>query len=115
MMWVIALGETNQAIGVFVVIDDHHKLEIHYGVARRYWGMGIMTEAAQTALAALWQRAHVSRIWTVCDTQNHGSRRVLEKLGFTCEGRLRNWLALPAFGGAARDCWMYAAVRDVTS
>lgn len=109
--WVIALRATNEPVGLFVVIADGHKVEIHYGIARRLWGQGLVAEAAQAALTGLWQRPGVERIWTVCDLDNPGSRRVLEKLGFQQEGILRKWLRLPAYGDAARDCLVFALLK----
>jgi len=81
-IWVIALNDSDRPISVFVVIAGGHQCEVHYGIARAYWGQGLVTEAAQNAVQALWQRPGLTRIWTICDVDNHGSRRVLEKLGF---------------------------------
>ena len=100
----------DEAVGVFVVIPDAHKVEIHYGIAKRLWGRGLLTEAADAAVSFLRGMAGVERIWTVCDVDNDASRRVLEKLGFQREGLLRKWLKLPAYGNAARDCWVFSSV-----
>jgi ribosomal-protein-alanine N-acetyltransferase len=106
--WVIATRDEDEPIGVFVVIPEGHKTEIHYGIGERFWGRGLIFEAAQAAVSALWRSPSTQRIWTVCDSENSGSRRVLEKLGFHCEGTLRKWLVLPAFGDVARDCYVFS-------
>jgi len=109
-MWVIALRESDEPVGVFVVIRDGHKAEIHYGIAKTLWGQGLVAEAGQAAMTMLQQRPGLERIWTVCDVDNHGSRRILEKLGFQQEGILHKWLKLPAYDNAARDCLVFAAL-----
>lgn len=106
--WVISTRAADEAIGLFLVIPHGHKTEIHYGIAERFWGEGLVTEAGRAALAALWRNPATQRIWTVCDPENTGSRRVLEKLGMQCEGILKKWLVLPAFGTQARDCLVFA-------
>jgi ribosomal-protein-alanine N-acetyltransferase len=107
--WVIATRDEDEPIGVFVVIPEAHKTEIHYGIGERFWGRGLAVEAGRAAVSALWRSAATQRIWTVCDLENTGSRRVLEKLGFQCEGTLRKWLMLPAFGDLARDCHVFSS------
>ncbi len=109
--WVISLRETLEPIGLFLAIADGHRLEIHYGIAQRFWGQGLVAEAGVAALKHLQQSPGIQRIWTVCDIDNIGSRRVLEKLGMQYEGILRRWLVLPAFGTEARDCHAYAWTR----
>lgn len=107
--WVISTLDDDEPIGLFVVIPDGHKTEIHFGISERFWGRGLVAEAGQAAVSALWRSPDVQRIWTVCDVENAGSRRVLEKLGFQCEGTLHKWLVLPAFGNLARDCYVFAS------
>lgn len=106
--WIISTRAADEAIGLFLVIPHGHRTEIHFGIAERFWGQGLVTEAGRAALAALWRNPATQRIWTVCDPENTGSRRVLEKLGMQCEGILKKWLVLPAFGTQARDCLVFA-------
>jgi [ribosomal protein S5]-alanine N-acetyltransferase len=53
----------------------------------------------------------VFRIGAVCDVENIGSARVLEKSGFVREGLLRRWLLHPNISDEPRDCFSYACVR----
>ncbi|WP_051980395.1 GNAT family N-acetyltransferase [Burkholderia sp. 9120] len=107
--WVISTRDDDEPMGLFVVIPERHKTEIHFGVGERFWGCGLAVEAGRAAVSALWRSPNIQRIWTVCDVENTGSRRVLEKLGFECEGTLRKWLVLPAFGNLARDCYIFSS------
>lgn len=50
-------------------------------------------------------------VWAVCDIENRGSARVLEKSGFQREGILRRWIMHPNVSSKPRDCYMYARVR----
>ena len=59
-----------------------------------------MTEAlTEVAVWALHQPS-VFRIGAVCDVENNGSARVLEKSGFVREELLRRWLVHPAISNA---------------
>jgi ribosomal-protein-alanine N-acetyltransferase len=106
--WIISTLDDDEPIGLFVVIPDGHMTEIHFGIGERFWGRGLVVEAGRAAVSALWRSPNIQRIWTVCDVENTGSRRVLEKLDFQCEGILRKWLVLPAFGNLARDCYIFS-------
>lgn len=109
--WVIALEDTDEAIGVFLVEIEGHKAQIHYGISRAFEGKGFITEAGNAAVDWLLRQSNLQCIWAVCDLSNQGSIKVLEKLGFNREGVLRKWLILPYFGScSARDCYMYARV-----
>jgi [ribosomal protein S5]-alanine N-acetyltransferase len=112
--WVISTRDEDEPIGVFVVIPDGHKTEVHYGIGERFWGRGLVTEAGLAAISALWRVPTTQRIWTVCDVENTRSRRVLEKVGFRCEGMLEKWLVLPAFGSTARDCYVFSTTSRRT-
>jgi ribosomal-protein-alanine N-acetyltransferase len=106
--WVIALRESDEPVGLFLAIPQDHATQIHYGIARRCWGQSLVAEAGRAVLDALRRNLQTRRVWTLCDVENTGSRRVLEKLGFCQEGILRSELTLPAFGGAARDCYVFS-------
>lgn len=113
--WVVALKNTNEAIGVFFVEVDGHKAQIHYGISRAYWCQGFTTEAGRAVVTWLMMQPQLQRVWTVCEVGNYGSIKVLEKLGFQNEGVLQKWLVFPAFGDLARDCWVYARTWGATT
>ena len=88
-----------------------HRLDCGYVLARRWWRQGLMTEMlSEVSLWALRQPS-VFRIGAVCDVENIGSARVLEKSGFVREGLLRRWLLHPNISGEPRDCYSYARIR----
>ena len=88
-----------------------HRLNCGYVLARRWWRQGLMTEVlSEVAAWALRQRS-IFRIGAVCDVENIGSARVLEKSGFVREGVLRRWLVHPNISDEPRDCYSYSRVR----
>jgi len=63
--------------------------DIGYELNPKYWGRGYATEAARAMLAFGFDTLGLHRVWAECVAGNLASRRVLEKLGMTLEGRLR--------------------------
>jgi len=88
-----------------------HRLEFGYVLARRWWGLGLMTEALTEIVRWALSQDGVYRIGAVCDVENIGSARVMEKAGLSREGLLRRWLMHPNIGDEPRDCYIYAITR----
>jgi ribosomal-protein-alanine N-acetyltransferase len=88
-----------------------HRLDCGYLLARRWWRQGLMTEVLTEVTAWALRQGSVFRIGAVCDVDNVGSARVLEKAGFVREGLLRRWLLHPNISDEPRDCFSYARVR----
>lgn len=63
--------------------------EIAYIVNPDYWGKGVATEAATMLIDFGFKELKLHRIYATCDPRNVASSRVLEKLGMTMEGKLR--------------------------
>jgi [ribosomal protein S5]-alanine N-acetyltransferase len=81
-----------------------------YVLARDAWGRGYATEALKT-VADLAFRVGVVRLYAVCHTEHHASRRVLEKCGFEREGVLRRYLVFPNLApGVPADVLCYARI-----
>ena len=90
---------------------DRHRLEFGYVLARAWWGQGLMTEALTEIVRWGLSQPAIFRIGAVCDVENVGSARVMEKSGLVCEGLLRRYLIHPSMGSEPRDCLSYARVR----
>lgn len=68
--------------------------EIGYWIGRPYWGKGYITEACSALLAeANSTLGHADRIAGVF-TDNPGSARVLEKLGFKAIGQIEQYFSM---------------------
>ena len=90
---------------------DRHRLEFGYVVARPWWGQGLMTEALTEVVQWGLAQPAIYRISAVCDVENVGSARVMEKAGLVREGLLRRYMIHPGMGSEPRDCFSYARVR----
>lgn len=69
---------------------DAKDLEIGWWLARQYWGRGLATEAARTALRDAFERAGLDRIISIARPANTASTRIMEKLGLTLECEFEN-------------------------
>jgi RimJ/RimL family protein N-acetyltransferase len=70
--------------------ENYRIAEIGYGVARRLWGQGFASEAARAVIAAAFHAyPELARVRATADAGNGASIRVMEKLGMTREGLLR--------------------------
>jgi RimJ/RimL family protein N-acetyltransferase len=64
-----------------------HEAEIGFTLSRPAQGRGLATEAVALALQLLWQHTPVACVLGITDVRNHGSLRLLERLGFRLQER----------------------------
>ena len=88
-----------------------HRLDCGYVLARAWWGRGLMTEVLTEVVNWALRQPRIFRIGAVCDVENIGSVRVMEKAGLVREGLLRRWLMHPNISDEPRDCYSYARAR----
>ncbi len=88
-----------------------YRLEFGYVLARRWWGQGLMTEALTSVADWALREPGVFRVSAVCDVENLGSARVMEKSGLIREGVMRRFMLHPNVSDEPRDCFTYARVR----
>jgi [ribosomal protein S5]-alanine N-acetyltransferase len=104
--------EDNMVRGAFALRRRApHRLDCGYVLARRWWRQGLMTEFLTEIAAWALRQPSMFRFGAVCDVENIGSARVLEKGGFVREGVLHRWLVHPNTSDEPRDCYSYARVR----
>lgn len=85
--------ETESMIGVgeFNIYDAAHKGGvISYIIHPDYWGQGVATKVGERLLRFGFDELSIHRIQATCDPRNRGSARVIEKLGMTYEGCIRD-------------------------
>src|SRR6266545_1368319 len=86
-------------------IGAHRSAKLGYAIRWDAWGHGFATEAAGLLVGFGFASLGLHRITAACGPENAASSRVLVKLGFTLEGRLRDH----AFtNGAWRDSLLYS-------
>lgn len=83
--------------------------ELGYWLGEGYWGRGIMSEVVAMVTAWGLDRLGWLRVFAVPFAWNQASCRVLEKAGYTLEGRLRKSAIKD---GVVVDQLLYAKVRE---
>jgi RimJ/RimL family protein N-acetyltransferase len=77
-------------IGLVEVDRVHSRGEMGYWVGVPYWGRGYATEAGRAFLEYAFGELGLNRVWAQHFARNPASGRVLGKMGFKLEGRLRS-------------------------
>jgi [ribosomal protein S5]-alanine N-acetyltransferase len=86
----------------------HFCAEIGYELGPAYWNKGYMTEAISAALRFGFDHMELHRVEANIDPDNKGSRRVVEKLGFTQDALMRqNWY----YAGRFIDSAIYSILK----
>lgn len=109
--WSIRRQTQEDAIGLFFLILSGPLAEIHFGIARAFWGDGFASEAGQAVMEWIVSTQKIEQVSTVCDCEHTASMRVLEKIGLRKVRHLPQHLFLPSMG-VRRDCWLHAWVRS---
>jgi ribosomal-protein-alanine N-acetyltransferase len=81
-------------IGLLHLVAEHRRGELGYELAHRWWGQGLMPEAAAAVVDYGFTVLGLHRIEAGVLVGNQPSVRVLDKLGFREEGTLRHYLYL---------------------
>jgi [ribosomal protein S5]-alanine N-acetyltransferase len=81
--------------------------EIGYIVHPDFWGLGVATEAAKLTIEFGFTTLRLHRIYATCDPRNSASSKILEKLGMTKEGKMRENLLIK---DGWRDSYLYSVL-----
>lgn len=90
--WTFSLkGESGLigACGFSSIEPEHRKGEIGFWLLPEYWGKGYIPEAAGAAIKYGFENLNLNRIEAIVEGGNEQSEKVLQKIGFACEGSLR--------------------------
>ena len=93
---------------VRIGLGGHRSGEIGYAVRREDWGKGYASEATSLMLDFGFRTLDLHRIQAACGPENRPSQRLLAKLGFTPEGRIRDHVFT---NGVWRDSLVYAILK----
>lgn len=88
----ITLSPTNEVIGRISLTSQNPSInewEIGWAVREADWGKGYAPEAARQILEFAFQNLHAHRVVAFCHAGNTKSAKVMEKIGMTREGYLR--------------------------
>ena len=90
-------GITRQGIDTVIGMIGFHYWSVHnramlgYDLAHEFWGRGIGSEASRRVIRFGFENMGLNRIEAPTIEDNYESVRMLEKLGFTCEGIRREY------------------------
>ncbi len=109
-VWAIEVdGEAAGAIGLVILSDvERVSAEIGYWLGEAHWGRGVATAALRAVTTEAFRRFELRRIFALPFGDNTRSIRVLEKAGYTLEGRMPDSAIKD---GVVREQWMFGAYK----
>lgn len=78
------------AVGYNNYHEAHKKAEIGYWLLPRFWKKGIISEVLPSVIHYLQENIGIHRIESLIEEGNEASCRIMEKLGFGYEGKMRD-------------------------
>lgn len=87
--WAVELKDSNDYIGFVGLSNPASKLpftpctEIGWRLAKRYWGKGYATEAAQAALKFAFENLSIDEVVSFTSVQNKRSQAVMKNINMT--------------------------------
>lgn len=84
------------------------RAELGYDLSPAFWGRGIATDAVGATVLAAFQTANLNRVDAFVMVENVASQKVLDKCGFSREGRLDEYRNCR---GQFRDFYVYGRLR----
>jgi len=102
-------GKAAGGIG-FVLQEDVNRIsaELGYWLGEEFWGKGIMTTAVRAVTEYAFANFELCRLYASVFEWNHASCRVLEKVGYACEGTMKRSAIKD---GQTIDQFLYAFTR----
>lgn len=87
----IALRSDNSYIGNIglIIQPDHDNAEMGYWIGKPYWNQGYGTEAAAAVIRYAFEVLGPNRVYAAHYKRNPASGRIMQKIGMTYEGCLR--------------------------
>lgn len=101
----VAVGSIGLKLGSDI---NRRCAEIGYWLSQEHWGKGIISEAIEQVVGYGFRELDLIRIYAEVFEWNPASAKVLEKAGFSCEGRMRQSAIKD---GEIIDQLLYARIR----
>ncbi|OFX85682.1 MAG: hypothetical protein A2W99_06125 [Bacteroidetes bacterium GWF2_33_16] len=97
-------------IGVNLQTDVYrNNAEMGYWLGEKYWHKGFATKALKAMIEYTFTNFEVDRIFAQVFESNDSSKRVLEKVGFSFEARLRQAIIK---NNKIQDCLIYSVLKS---
>ncbi|MEO8281548.1 MAG: GNAT family N-acetyltransferase, partial [Ideonella sp.] len=108
----MVLRDSGKVIGTVLLFryeEPSARIELGYVLGRLHWGSGVMFEALNAVCSHVFSAMAIRRIEAQVNPDNLASNRLLHRLGFNCEGTLRQrWVNQ----GQAVDTNFYGLLAD---
>ncbi|MDQ3116465.1 MAG: GNAT family N-acetyltransferase [Verrucomicrobiota bacterium] len=90
-MLLVELKESAEPVGICGLIkrDSLEDIDVGFSFLERYWSQGYAAEAASAVVRDAMERRKLSRLVAIVALHNAASVRLLEKLGFQLEKKIR--------------------------
>jgi len=110
LTWLMELKSTHKVIGEIVLYDFRlqRQADIGYRINKNYWSMGFASEAGQAMIKVAFEAMGLTRLQIRCFTNNPGSVRVAQKLGFSQEGMIKQG----AIVNVMTDYYIFGLLRE---
>ncbi len=102
-------GNLIGTLGLYSIDMEKRSATLGFDLLPDYWGHGYMTEACFALLDYAFEEMELNRIQASAEPENIRSVRVMERLGFTREGILRQ---LDYYKGAFHDDVIFSMLGD---
>lgn len=101
LRWAIRETSSGKLIGDLSLkpMEAEGKYQLGYWLAPAYWGKGIMTSAVAAVLEIAKEDPKIRNVVAGVKSENNGSRRVVEKNGFSIIGKLEEGTGGDAYLG----------------
>jgi len=114
-VWALQFKTTGRVVGSVGLHRDPFRRQdssrmIGYVLSPVQWGQGLMPEAVRAVIRYAFDDLHMDLISIDHFPENDRSRRVIEKCGFTYEGRIRR--CLRRHDGSLTDACVYSLMRE---
>lgn len=90
--WAIRKADDNTflgAIGINNIVAQHRRCELGFWLLPEHWRKGIVAQVLPQVMDHAFNTLGLHRMEAQVETENHASRKVLERFGFKHEGTLR--------------------------
>lgn len=110
LTWLMELKESHKVIGEIVLYDFRlrKQADIGYRISKSFWGQGFAPEAGQAMLKAAFELMELNRLQIRCFSDNQGSVRVAQKLGFRQEGFIKQGAII----NVITDYYIFGLLRE---
>ena len=107
--WLVALRDSGELVGQIGYLDaEPHAVQVGYALGRQFWGRGLAGEALRLLVDHLrTNNPALFRVAAYVHPDNLRSARLLERGGFTLEGRSVRAIMFPNLADEPQDALLY--------